>query len=63
MERVVKCKNCGLYYGLSDKQKKCPFPDCGAPYESEKSTTTADKEVPVKVTVAKKEKKPFKMWG
>lgn len=65
MEKVVKCKNCGLYYGYSDAQKKCPFPSCGAPYKPDEEKPKGNKEVPIKVTMTKKDKerKSFKMWG
>jgi hypothetical protein len=61
MEQVVKCKNCGLYYGLSDQQNKCPFPDCDTPYKTDDKKTKEDKGVPVRLTVIKKEKKFVKM--
>lgn len=63
-EKVVKCKNdkCGLHFGYSEKQTKCPF--CHTEYIYNKvKEKSADEEKPtVQKGTAKTQKESFKMW-
>ncbi len=59
-EKVVKCdsEQCGLHFGYSEENTKCPF--CHTPYKAvEEKTAVKPKErkVPVKT-----EKESFKIW-
>ncbi len=66
MEKVVKCRNkkCGLYFGHSEKNTKCPF--CKTEYDevkekpassAEASAAKKEKEGPTKT-----QKNSFKIW-
>lgn len=60
MEKVVKCgnKQCGLYFGYSEKRTTCPF--CRTPYgkiEENIEEKAAERKVPIK-----KRKESFKIW-
>ena len=52
MEKVVKCKNCDLHFGYSEKQTKCPF--CYTEYGEEKTE--------VKKITVRTQKNSFKRW-
>ena len=56
-EKVVKCKNdtCGLHFGYSEKQTKCPF--CHTKYGEVIEEETKARKVPVK-----SKKESFKIW-
>ena len=66
MEKVVKCRNkkCGLYFGHSEKNTKCPF--CKTEYDKAEEKPASSAEA----SAAKKEKKltvkiqkdSFKIW-
>jgi Zn finger protein HypA/HybF involved in hydrogenase expression len=61
-EKVVKCKNCDLYFGYSEKQTKCPF--CHANYGKVEEGTKIKSQVKTEMRKATKKpkKESFKMW-
>jgi len=66
-EKVVKCKNdkCGLHFGYSEKQTKCPF--CHTQYGKVEEKTVSSAEASAakeeKKKAAKTQKESFKIWG
>ena len=62
MEKVVKCRNkkCGLYFGYSEKNTKCPF--CKTEYgKAEEKPEDLSAQAGKKGTT-KTQKKSFKIW-
>lgn len=55
-EKVVKCRNkkCGLYFGHSEKNTKCPF--CHTEYDKAEEKPEEKKEA------TKTQKYSFKKW-
>jgi len=66
-EKVVKCKNdkCGLHFGYSEKQTKCPF--CHTQFGKVEEKTSARggsaSGGEEKKGAAKTRKESFKIWG
>ncbi len=64
-EKVVKCgnKQCGLYFGYSEKKTACPF--CHTEYgkvEKETKENNKDKKGTEEKRSAKTSKESFKVW-
>lgn len=57
-EEVVKCSQCGKYFGHSEKNTKCPF--CKTAYG--KAEGKSEEKFKEKKETSQTQKKTFKIW-